>query len=138
MIFCINHFSLIIFYLSVWLGFKLFESLKFRCIIIWYTYARTQRIWQSPLVIINPPKPPNRKWEWSMNYVMLGGDGPEKLRILKRGSWDWTIEVRVGYSAGGVGFWPLKDVVGFFGSLPTDILNTTCYTARLGGVRYCG
>ena len=30
---------------------------------------------------------------------MLGRDGPENLRILKRVFSDWTIEERVGYSA---------------------------------------
>ena len=33
-----------------------------------------------------------------------------------------------------VGFWPLKVVVGFFGSLPTEILNITRCAARWGGV----
>ena len=33
-----------------------------------------------------------------------------------------------------VGFWLLKDVVGFFGSLSTEILNITRCAARWGGV----
>ena len=33
-----------------------------------------------------------------------------------------------------VGFWPSKDVVGFFGSLPTEILNITRCAASWGGV----
>ena len=36
---------------------------------------------------------------WSLNDVMPRRDGPENLRILKRVSWDWTIEARVGSSA---------------------------------------
>ena len=46
--FYINHFSLIIFYHSVWLGFELFGS-KFRCIALGTVYARVQWIWQSQL-----------------------------------------------------------------------------------------
>ena len=46
---------------------------------------------------------------------------------LKLRSWDWTTEARVG-------FWPLKDVLVFFRSLPTEIFDITRYTARWGGV----
>ena len=49
---------------------------------------------------------------------MPGRDGPENLRIFKR----------------RIGFRPLKDVVGFFGSQPTEILNITRCAAGWGEV----
>ena len=52
--FYINHFSLIIFYHSVWLGFELF-GLRVQVHSHWVQfYTRAQRIWQSLFVIINP------------------------------------------------------------------------------------
>ena len=42
-------------------------------------------------------KPPDRNRGWSVDDIMPGRDGPENLRILKPVSWDWTIEVRVGF-----------------------------------------
>ena len=72
-------------------------------------------------------KPTDRKWAgvWMMSW-------PEEmvLRIWgfwKDVSWDWTIEARVG-------FWLLKDVVEFFGSQPTEILDMTRCAARWSGV----
>ena len=50
---------------------------------------------------------------------MPGRDGPEDLRILEKEtveSWIWAVE----------------DVVGFFGSLLTEILNITRCAARWG------
>ena len=41
--------------------------------------------------------------------------------------WDWTIEVRVG-------FWSLKDIVAFFGSLPTEVSSITRCAACWYGV----
>ena len=52
--FNINHFSIIIFYHSVWLGFELF-GLRVQVHRHWVPfYARAQRIGQSPFVKINP------------------------------------------------------------------------------------
>ena len=78
MIFYINHFSLIIFHHSVWLGFELFESLESRCIFIWCSYARDMTI------TICHNKPPDRKLGLSVDDFMPGRDGPENLSILKR------------------------------------------------------
>ena len=70
-------------------------------------------------------KPPDRKWGWSVNDVMPRRDGPENLRILKRVSWDWTIEAELGLLT-------LRRVVKICRSLTTEILNTTSYVARWG------
>ena len=80
-------------------------------------------------ITINP-QPGNGAGVWMTSC-------PEEmvLRIWgfwKRVSWDWTSEARIGYSA--VGSWRLKDAVGFFGSLPTEILDITRYAARWSGV----
>ena len=72
-------------------------------------------------------KPPERKWGRSVDDVIPRRDGPDNLTILKRVCWDWTVEARVR-------FWPLKDVVGFFWSLLTEILDFTRCAARWGGV----
>ena len=40
--FYINHFSLIIFYHSVWYGFELFGS-KFRCTVIGYSFMLARK-----------------------------------------------------------------------------------------------
>ena len=42
-------------------------------------------------------KPPDRKWDWSVDNVMTGRDGPENLRNLKKeslkfGPWWLTVE----------------------------------------------
>ena len=50
MIFYFNHFSLIIFCRSVWLGFELF-GLRVQLVRL---DSRSQRIWQITIVIINP------------------------------------------------------------------------------------
>ena len=56
--------------------------------------------------------------------------------LWKRVSWDWTIEARVGYSAVGSWILTIEDIVGFFGSLPTEILNITrCATCWNGQQR---
>ena len=82
--------------------------------------ARAQRIWQSPFVILNP-QTGNRAGVWMTSC-------PEKMvqriwEFRKRVSWDMTIEARPV-------FWPLKDVVGFFRSLPTENLNITRRAVR--------
>ena len=146
MIFYINHFSLIIFYHSVWLGFELF-GLRVQVHCHWVQfYARAQRIWQSPFVIINPRK----EMGWSVDDVMPRRDGPENLRILKKsqlrveiGLWRQTVEfLPLGHGVESLGirplsrrveFWPLKDVVRIFGSLLTEVLNITGCTSRCGG-----
>ena len=35
-------------------------------------------------IIICHNKPSDRKWDWSVNDVMPGRDGPENLRLLKK------------------------------------------------------
>ena len=105
-----NHFSLIIFYHSVWLGFEPF-GYQSRCIVSWCSLrSRAKDI----TITICHNKPPDRNWGWSVNDVMPIRNGPEDLRILKRGSWILT--------------------VGFFGSLPTEILNITRRAARWGRI----
>ena len=81
---------------------------------------------------IVPPcnKTPDMKLGWSVDDVMPGGDGPENLRILKKSQ--SRIEIRPWRHR--VAFLPLKDVVGFFGSLPTVILNIIRCAARWGGL----
>ena len=78
--FYINHFSLIIFYLSVWLGFELFRSRA-------QVYSQLEQFTLARKRYDNHHchnKPPDRKWDWSMDDVMPGRDGPENLRILKK------------------------------------------------------
>ena len=58
-------------------------------------------------------KPPDRKWGWSVDGVLPRRDGLENLRILKRVSWDWTIEA-------SSWIWAVEDVVGFFFRISTD------------------
>ena len=77
-------------------------------------------------------KPPDRKWSRSMDDVMPGRDGPENLSILKLRSWDWTIEAIVEYSAVGSWILTVERWSWVFGSLPTEILNTTRYASRWG------
>ena len=135
MIFYINHFSLIIFYHSVWLGFELFGlRAQMQSELMRKEYAN-QHCHNKPL---------DRKCDWSVEDVMQGRDGPENLRILKKesveiGSWRQRAEIRplrreLGIRPLGLEFWPLKDVVGFFGSLPTEIINITRYAVRWDGV----
>ena len=76
------------------------------------------------IVIINPRK----EMGWSVDDVMPGRDGPENLRILKKSQ----LRVEIGPWRQTVEFLPLKDVVGFFGSLPTEILNITRCATRWG------
>ena len=131
--FYINHFSLIIFYHSVWLGFEPF-GLRVQMHSHWVQmYAFVQRIWLSPFVIINL-QTGNGAGLWMTSC-------PEEIvlriwRFWKNVSWDWTMEARVGSSVieARVGFWPLKDVVEFFGYLPIEILDITRCAARWGGV----
>ena len=80
MIFYINHFSLIIFYHSVWLGFELFRLKgQVHRQLMQFTDAREG---YDNHHCHN--KPPDRKWVCSVDGVMPGRDGPENLRILKK------------------------------------------------------
>ena len=129
--FYINHFSLIIFYHLVWLGFELFR-LRVHVHSHWVQfYTRTQRIWQSPFVIINP-QTGNGAGVWMTSC-------PEEMVLRIWGFWKEPVEIRplrweLGIRPLRVGFRPLKDVVGFFGSLPTEILNITRCDACWGRV----
>ena len=75
--FYINQFSLIIFYHSVWLGFKLFglrvqvysQLVQFKLVRKGYDNHHCHN------------KPPDRKWVWNVDDVMPGRDGSENLRI---------------------------------------------------------
>ena len=123
MIFYINHFSLIIFYHSVWWGFELFGPLKFRCIVIGCSFTLARKGYDNHHC---HNKPPDRKLGWNVDDVMPRRDVPDNLRILKRRQlrWDsWGIEL---------GLLPLRYVVKFCRSLPTEILNPTRYAARWG------
>ncbi len=76
-------------------------------------------------VIINP----RQEMSWSGDDVMPGRDGPENLRILKKN------QLRLDGGGRELGLLPLRHVVKFCRSLPTEILNTTRCAARGGGVR---
>ena len=78
MIYYVNHFSLIIFYHSVWLGFELFGS-SCRSTYSEYSSHSCAEDMTITIVII---KTPDRKWFWDGNDVMPGSDG---LRIW----WFW-------------------------------------------------
>ena len=80
MTFYSNHFSLIIFYHSVWLGFELFGlRAQVHSQLVQFTLAR--KGYDNHLC---HNKPPDRKWGWSVDDVMPRRDDPENLRILKR------------------------------------------------------
>ena len=80
-------------------------------------------------------KPSDRKLGWRVDDVIPGRDGPENLRILKKsqlkgeiGPWRHIVEFQpLRYR---LGFGPLKNVVGIFGSLLAEILNVPGCTAR--------
>ena len=117
MIFYFNHFSLIIFYHSVWSGFELFGfRVQVHC--RWYSFTLEHKGYDNHHC---HNKTPDRKWGWSVDDVILGKDGPENLGILKKSQlrgWIWAVE----------------DVVGIFGSLSIEILNITRCAARWVGV----
>ena len=77
--FYFNHFSLIIFYHSVWLGFELF-GLRVQVQSIGYSLRSRTKDMTITIVI----KKTDRKWGWSVDDVMLKRDGPENLRFLKK------------------------------------------------------
>ena len=78
--FYFNHFSLIIFYHSVWLGFELFglrvqvfsQLVQFTLVCKGYDNHHCHN------------KPPDRKWGWSVDDTMPGRDGLRIWRILKK------------------------------------------------------
>ena len=65
----------------------------------------------------------------SVDDVLPGRDGPENLRILKKSQ----LKVDIGLCWQRIEFLRLKDVINFCRSLPTEILNMTICTARVGG-----
>ena len=69
------------FYHPVWLGFELFESLKFRCIAIGCSFTLAHKGYDNHRCY---NKASDRKWGWSVDDVKPGRDGPENLRILKK------------------------------------------------------
>ena len=70
---------MIISYHSVWLGFELFGlRVQVYSQLVLFTLAR--KGYDNNLC---HNKPPERKWGWSMEDVILGRDGSENLRILK-------------------------------------------------------
>ena len=70
MIFYMNHFSLTIFYHSVWQCFQSFSAV-----------LRSRA--KDMTITISHNKPPDRKCGWGVDDVMSRRDGPENLRILK-------------------------------------------------------
>ena len=85
--FYINHFSLVVFYHSVWLGFELFGS-SCRCTHIEYSSRSRAEDMTIRNVII---KTPDRKWDWSVNDVMSWSDGLRIWWFWKRVNWDPTL-----------------------------------------------
>ena len=81
MIFYINHFLLMMFYHSVWLGFELFKSLGPGT----WSLGAVLHSWAKDMTItIFHNKPPDRKCDWIVDDVMPRSDSPDNLRILKR------------------------------------------------------
>ena len=62
-------------------------------------------------------KPPDRKWGWCVDDTMLGRDGPENLRILKKSQ----LRVEIGPWRRELGIRPLSRRVEFLGSLPAEM-----------------
>ena len=76
MVFYINHFSLIIFYHSVCLGFELF-GLRGQVYSLLVQFTLAHKGYGNHHC---HNKPPDRIWGWSVDDVMPGRDGPENLR----------------------------------------------------------
>ena len=114
--FYINHFSLIIFYHSVWLGFELF-GLRVQVHNHWVQfYARAQRTWQEINHLTG-----NEAGVWMTSY-------PEEMVLRIWGF--WKREVEIGTWRQRVDFLPLRHrlefstvaaVVNFFGSRPAEM-----------------
>ena len=144
MIFYFNHFSLVIFYHSVWLGFELF-GLRVRCVVNWCSLRLRTKDMTITIVIINPqtgngagawmtscPEEMGRELGRFWKKIQLRSDhGVEKLKSDPAvGSRHWTIQADSWVSA--IQLW-VEDVVGFFGSLLTVILNTTRCATHVWG-----
>ena len=67
-------------------------------------------------------------WGWSVDDVMPGRDGPDNFSILKKS----RLKVDVGLWKMRVEFSTFVAAVKIIGSLPTEILNSTRWTARWG------
>ena len=95
--FYINHFLLITFYHSVWLGFELFRlRVLVYCQKLYFTPAHKgydNHHCHNKL--------PERKWGWSVDDVMSGRDGPENLRILKKSQ----LKMRLGHGSRELSFY---------------------------------
>ena len=98
MIFYINHFSLIIFYHSVWLGSEPLRSLSPGA----YSDDAVLHPCAKDITIICHNKPPNKKWGWSVYDVRPRRDGTLKRQLLS--------------------FLPLWHAVGFFESRLAEII----------------
>ena len=83
MIFLFNHFSLLIMYHSVWLGFELFE---FRCVVNWRSLRSRAKDMTIIIVVLNPINGAS-VWMYSCPEEM----GWEFGRFWKRFSWVPTI-----------------------------------------------
>ena len=86
--FYFNHFSLIIFYHSVWLGFELF-GLRVRVYSIWYSLRSRAKDMTMMIVIINPKQEMGLECGWRHALKRWA----ENLRILKNTGvegWHWT------------------------------------------------
>ena len=105
-------FSLIIFYHSVWLGFEIFglrvqvysQLVQFTVVRKGYDNHHCHN------------KPPDRKWGWSVDDVIPGKDGPEKLRILKKSQLrldNWVEKLRLDHKGRQLSFLPLEQRVVF-------------------------
>ena len=111
--FYIKHLPLIIFYHSVWLGFKLFGlRVQMYSQLVQFTLAR-----QGYDNHNCHNKPPDRKWGWRVDDVMLGRDGPENLMILE----NCQLGVEIGPCRQRADFSTVAAVVKFFGSRPAKM-----------------
>ena len=125
--FYINHFSLIIFYHSVWSGFELFGlTVQVYSQLVQF-YARAQRIWQSPLSQWTPRQEiglecgwrhAGKRWSWEFEDF-------EKESVE---GWHWTIQADswvLCHWVRELSFLPLRQRLRFF-----EILNTTRCAGR--------
>ena len=142
--FYFNHFLLIIFYHSVWLGFELFGlRAQVYSQLVQFMIARKEydNHHCHNNIEYDNHHCPDRKWDWSVYDVMPGRDDLENLRILKkRVSWKvdlgpWRQRVEFSIIEAWSWIWAIEDVVGVFGSLTTEILNITRCAARWDSVR---
>ena len=110
-----NHFSLIISYHSVWLGFEPLGSLSPGALSDGAVLCPSAKDTTITICPICHNKTPDRKLGWSVDDVMPRGDGLENLRILERqllGIWLLKGQLRIRL---------LRRVVEFFGSQPAEM-----------------